>query len=300
MLLKLCFCIFQGVCRLIHCDLDKLRSGNVCQLRNETRPKYCPSFYVKITVNSFERNITSSRVNYWISEIEATIYQYIIPIHIVKVDLFAKSELYGTDQPLDFVVVKLLGDPYYVREAYSLNNLHRKMLTFYQRKNDIAFFEMEFHDEIIDRSGGIYIESKSDRQASWEKMTLFGSKEYYNGRLCRKRPIVQLHKTNLRPYVKLNIDEIPMTFLNGSLILNGRHLTISLSKFEYKVQNGTVFICLEDYLLFYNADLGPTTQNRASHVQSRLLVVIFIVQLFYSSFRLQRITLNDGRSIGLC
>ena len=73
-----------------------------------------------------------------------------------------------------------------------------------------------------------------------------------------------------------------MTFIDGTLILYGQYLKMSLTQFEHKVQDVTVCICLEDYLLFYNAESGQTTPNWAVYGHSQLMVVILMVPvLFY-------------------
>ena len=75
-----------------------------------------------------------------------------------------------------------------------------------------------------------------------------------------------------------------MTFVNGTLMLNGHHLKVSLSRFEHKVQNETAFVCLEDYMLFYNAEPGKTTQNSAFPEQSRLSIVSLSVTFVFLGF----------------
>ena len=280
------------MCRLIHCDSGKVRSGNYCRHRRELQAKYCPSFFVKMTIISVLQDITASKLNDSIGLIRKTIRVNILPIDITNVKLFVKSERASNDRPVDYFVAKFIIERNYVHGIYLsliLSNLHRKILTFYLNETYAFLCELAFFDEMIDGTGETYIKLQSYRQTSLDKLTSLGSKDYVELELCRETPIVQLHKTNLRPYIKLNIKELPMAFIDGTLILYGRHLTISLSKFEHKVQDDMVYICLEDYLLLYNAESGQTKQSSALLEQSRLsitlsLITVAFVYLFIPGF----------------
>ena len=280
------------MCRLIHCDSDKVLSENMatlqvnnfCRQRNDIRPNFCQSFFVRMTVISVRSNITSSLLKDSISLIKDTILLNITPVRIAKVELFAKPELNSNDPHVDYFVVKVLVGPDELKDAYLsiiLNSLHRKILTFYLNDKDVIFSEIDFYDEIIDSTGEVYIEPQSQSGLSWDKLIVIDNEEYGAMKTCIGRPVIQLHKTNVRPYLKLIINDIPMKFIDGVLILIGDYLKISLSKFDYKVQNDMVYICFEDYLLFYNAEPGLNTQKSVQSSQysailhhSHLLVIL--------------------------
>ena len=205
-------------------------------------------------------------------------------IKAVKVEVFAKSGLQSTDLTVDYFVVKLLLERYSVIGIYSspiLNNLHRKLIKY---DGNVFFSEVEFYDEIIDSRGEIYIESQTYWNHSVDKFIVFGFDEiqYKGVRSCVSRREVQLHKTNICPYLKLNINEIPMTLIDGTLTLNGQYLKLSLSKFEHKVHDDTVYICLEDYMLFYNAESGQTTNDSAVSCYSHVFVVLLMISSLFN------------------
>ena len=175
------------MCRLIHCDLDKKRYGNLCLQREEPQPKYyCPSFFVKITVISVQQPITASILKNWIrlrgDSLKNLIEVNIITIYIAKVELYVKSELIGNENPVVYFVAKFIIQPFYVQDTYLsliLSNLHRKILTDNMNNDYVFFGELAFFDEMIDSRGKTYIELQSYRQTSWDKLTLLESKEYW-------------------------------------------------------------------------------------------------------------------------
>ena len=282
-----------------------------CRQRDDSPQKYCLSFYVRLTVFSTflgEIYYTSNKLKdrHFISDVSDMILNNIqqekktvkvellvtkpalqstsLPepvIKAVKVEVFAKSGLQRTGLTVDYFVVKLLLERYSVIGIYSspiLNNLHRKLIKY---DGDVFFSEVEFYDEIIDSRGEIYIESQTYWNHSVDKLIVFGFDEYKGVRSCVSRREVKLHKTNICPYLKLNINEIPMTLIDGTLTLNGQYLKMSLSKFEHKVHDDTVYICLEDYMLFYNAESGQTTNDSAVSCYSHVFVVLLMISSLF-------------------
>ena len=164
-----------------------------------------------------------------------------------------------------------------------LHGYHRITQTHLVRQFYDFFFEMNIYDEMTDGSGEIYIESQPYGQTVRDKLVRFGSKEYWNAAVCRRKPVIQLRKTDICPFVKLKINEIPMIFVEGTLILNGPYLRITLSKFEHKLQNDTVYMCLEDYMLYYYAALHKTSQSCAVPDRSMTFIVIYTVSYIASA-----------------
>ena len=274
--------------------MHKELSENICQRRNGFDLKFCQSFFMRMTVISDLRNVTASVLkneDFFNDILEYFLYQS-VSIRIAKVEIFAQSKMYENDLPFDYFVVKLLVRPDYVNDTHLsriLDNIHRHIWSL--NDANVFFLELEFYDEIIDSTGEVYIKSQSYRQTSWEKLKHSEFSAYPDVIYCRRKPVAQFHKTNVRPYIKLNLNEIPMTFIDGTLILNGQYLKMSLSQFEHKVQDDTVYICLEDVLLFYNAESGQTTPNGAVSGHSQLMVVILMVPvLFYHDSCLCRLS----------
>ena len=85
--------------------------------------------------------------------------------------------------------------------SHILDNIHRHIWSL--NDANVFFLELEFYDEIIDSTGEVYIKSQFYRQTSWEKLKNSGNSAYHYVLYCRRKPVVQFHKTNVRPNIKL-------------------------------------------------------------------------------------------------
>ena len=111
---------------------------------------------------------------------------------------------------------------------------------------DIPFFER----------GGIFEDKPS---GPFERLRGQDPNDYS---LCHSNTTIQINKITLCPFMKLRLDEMPMSFNVDDLVMKDiagttlKHFT----RWEHKIENDYVLICLDDYFQIYHL-ITPTTRG---------------------------------------
>ena len=97
---------------------------------------------------------------------------------------------------------------------------------------------------------------------------------------CHSNTTIQINKITLCPFIKLRLDEMPMSFDGDDLVMKDFDNTTlkQFTRWEHKIENDHVLICLEDYFQFYHL-ITPTkaTSVLSSAKRIRSLFNMFLL-----------------------
>lgn len=228
-------------------------------------PRPCTSIYVKITAS--DNSNLGSRLKQdqmFLSELRITLHRTMQVYSIViNIDIFVTSEWNDRDPYVEYFIIKvLLIDPIYPKDMLQmlLLNIHQKTLRLAAGQTEL-YFELVTYNEVFNDAGKRIIHVSLSNNNTATTLEWLSSSEFSknNVEYCNNFPVSLMHKTHVCPYLQIGTDEFNIDFNDEFLILKSYDMTSKFSPFEFQLQNGTVFICLSDFLPFYYSLSAPET-----------------------------------------
>ena len=251
---------FQKICRDKLCHSDRRPASDNCMLKsNSTRPRPCVSAYVKMTVlDGINLEVTIKQQTQTFLYALRQMLQEQMQVYgvIFKIDIFIDTKQYESTPSVYSFVVKLLlfPDAVYPTDVVKLllSNIHQRTMRLAIGLAQL-FCELATYDEIHNGTNKRIIYVPLFNDDTLNTMEWFGSREFQKTILerCMDISMGLIHKTHVCPYIKIRTHEFLTEFKNEFLVLKSQDMTSKLSPFEYRSQNGTLHICLSDFLPFY-------------------------------------------------
>ena len=280
--------LFQMRCRDILCDPLRILSGEAhCEIQdNASSHNFCYDLFIKLkpadNVTLKTKTITESKIR-----------KVLPPMRHMQL---LKQETPPGSAVLNYVLVHTIieGETWFVMDFERLHNSKVQI--------NVKGTPMDFLIElgIFNISENVlYDEVFVTNQENISNVDIFQTTKIdatpYSKVICQAKISFTFHKLLYCPFIKLDFDELTVTFENEYLLFwrKSRKLMM-LQKWEYRLTYGGVFICLDDYLQINNAlpdavsltlddAITQSTQVGPKRILSFICVCISLVSLLVTT-----------------
>lgn len=267
-------CIFssQELCRVIHCSPPRILDGRNCSLPNQTRD-IIAEFYIRIEPIA-QLSVDDGELN--ISEIHVVVREWLAQ-HRIRDDMICKFEMYNVKRLTE--ISDSLPILIYIR-VRKLNESY-----FQHLFNEIVgFVDDNFWSSLLIRNWTVFLDGKhyepGDLQTVQTDVTERRRRYTELGTRKRCSPAIRITALNDCPQFYLKTKEFRLTY-NDTVCL--RNSSKCFPKHKYKEIDGTVAICIRDYLLSsgqeYNVKFQDVVASWVAFGFTCLSVVCLILTL---------------------
>ena len=257
-------------CRGILCDETNYLDSQVC------KPK--PGIFKEICYKTFIKMIPAEHVgvpflNYLRNEsINLITEKQVDGFKDIVSDMqfFYKPRGREGEVSFDYIVLYIEFD-FSVESSFSVNiehilNLHGRTIsvTAEDRTVDLHLELGSYNAVFSSLSAEIYVTSQNDMSIVDILHTYLRQYPTF-AFFCSGRQTVEISKLLGCPFIKIEFDELSMSLENGFLLVQGNpRFTKQFLRWEYRVTENGVFICLDDYKIIYNALPKATLDSEGS------------------------------------
>ena len=239
-----------------------------CEVNLRRMDMFCYAVILKLTPTTQQLTISSLTSDVFILSLRWSI-SYIIPnvdnmleqIGVLIAD--ADGVVDQDDHVESFVVYLLINTATYQNKSYLGRFTQSPAMYVSGEGMPTYLFSVELWSYGLNGlAAGVISPYATLERLALDNLTTVNSHE--SGLLsCRMKDIVPFTKIKMCPYITLEVEEIDVMITNDVLII--KEINLNLSKWEYEIHSGSIYMCLDDYE-FINKQLQPREMNLRTDV----------------------------------
>ena len=227
--------------------------NSVCQIDADVTKDVCHELFIKITPSE---NISDSDLLLIELKLVSPLKGEIATTQHWQMFTYRPAPLMPAEYYIRFLILDIGLEiyPFYEEAIERIERLHDRELALDIGDRNVIF-KLEigiFNVTRYNLSDDIFITSQFDTSKLDILRTKFDSP--YDTDFCGDISITEFSKLLYCPFIKISFDELDISVQNDFLIVMKNAVVIkTLHKWKYRLTEGGVFICLEDYMPVYHA-----------------------------------------------